>query len=57
MEYNIPRYMKSLEKMSEKLIIQDKISNNMGANNSPNPYMVNLAKISISNYIAGLNDK
>ena len=35
----------------------DKINNNIGVNNSPNPYMVNLAKISISNYIAGLNDK
>lgn len=25
-EYNIPRYMKSLEKMGDRLVIQDKIS-------------------------------
>lgn len=52
LEYNVPRYMKSLEKMNERLIIQDKIGNT-----PPNPNFINLAKISIANYIAGLNDR
>jgi hypothetical protein len=48
----VPRYMKSLEKMNERLIIQDKIGNAQ-----PSPNFVNLAKISVANYIAGLNDR
>lgn len=54
LEYNVPRYMKSLEKMNDRLIIQDRISNN---NNQPSPNLINLAKISVANYIAGLNDR
>lgn len=52
-EYNIPRYMKSLEKMGDRLVIQDK----------PNPLadsqteLTNLAKININNYICNLNDR
>lgn len=52
LEYNVPRYMKSLERMSDRLIIQDKIGN---MQTSPN--LINLAKISVANYIAGLNDR
>lgn len=53
-EYNIPRYMKSLEKMNDRLIIQDKISNNTLESNEN---IFNLAKISINNYIANINDR
>ena len=53
-EYNIPRYMKNLEKMNDRLIIQDKIGSNLAENNE---HMFSLAKISIGNYIANINDR
>ena len=51
-EYNIPRYMKSLEKMNDRLLIQDKI-----VVNQPNSSAFNLAKISIPNYLNHIQDK
>lgn len=50
-EYNIPRYMKNLEKMSDRLLIQDKI-----APSNPNSTAVNLATINIPNYLSHLQD-
>ena len=51
-EYNIPRYMKSLGKMNDRLVIQDRSS--LSDNNEA---LTNLAKISINNYICSLNDR
>lgn len=38
--------------MNERLIIQDRIGSTQ-----PSPNLINLAKISVANYIAGLNDQ
>lgn len=51
-EYNIPRYMESLGKMNDRLVIQDRSS--LSDNNEA---LTNLAKISINNYICSLNDR
>lgn len=51
-EYNIPRYMSSLEKMNERLLIQDKI-----VVHQPNSTALNLAKISVPNYLNNIQDK
>lgn len=51
-EYNIPRYMESLGKMNDRLVIQDRSS--LSDNNET---LTNLAKISINNYICSLNDR
>lgn len=50
-EYNVPRYMQSLGKMNDRLVIQDR--NNIGES----VQSVTLAKISINNYICSLNDR
>jgi hypothetical protein len=52
LEYNVPRYMKSLEKMNEKLLIQDKI---VAA--QPQSNVVNLSKINLANYLNHLQDQ
>jgi hypothetical protein len=43
--------MKSLEKMTDRLIIQDKSSADHG------DHVINLAKISIGNFISNINDR
>ena len=50
-EYNIPRYMKSLEKMNDRLLIQDKI-----VPSNPQSTAINIATINISNYINHIQD-
>ena len=51
-EYNVPRYMESLGKMNDRLIIQDRLP----ASGPPSSQdtVTNLAKISIPNYVASL---
>lgn len=44
--------MKSLEKMNDRLLIQDKI-----VVNQPNSLAFNLAKINIPNYLNHIQDK
>ena len=51
-EYNVPRYMKSLEGMDERLMIQDRLSSN-----DAGTHLINLAKISVANYIANISDR